>query len=165
MAHEAFQQYRHEDQHECTLLSARVNALLWSQSLFLSAWAILLNNSHYQGVKFVMVLIGMLAITLAGFAFLAIKMSCRILTKWHLHGQRLIEQDLALPESERQLPDFHLNRRAPDPEHYLSINLFGLSMPIVFVVFWICTICYTLVSEPLPREPLIKLIIPSQVTE
>ena len=144
MPHEAFQQYRREDQHECTLLSARVNALLWSQSLFISAWAILRNNNKVEDVKLVMVLIGVLAIVLAIFAYLAIQMSCRILTKWHLHGQRLIEQDLSLPEKERQLPDFHLNRRAPDPEHYLSINLFGLSMPIVFGVFWICTIVYTL---------------------
>ena len=144
MAHDAFQQYREEDRHECALLSARVNALLWSQSLFISAWAILHNfKGDVADVRFVLVLMSVLAILICFFAYLAILMSCRILTKWHQHGQRLIEQDLGRPAHERQLPDFHLNRHPPDIQHYLSIDMFGLSMPIIFGIFWLCTIIHT----------------------
>lgn len=98
-----------------------------------------------------MLTISVLAIILAFFSFLAILMSCRILTQWHKHGQRLIEQDLALPENERQLPDFHLNRHAPDREYFLSIDLFSLSMPWLFMAFWVVTISYTILASPLSK--------------
>jgi hypothetical protein len=147
MPHEAFKNYREEDRHECTLLTSRVNALIWSQSLFLAAWAVLRGNSDITGVRPIMILIPALAMAICLFAFVAILMSCRILRKWHRHGQQLIEHDLEKPESNRLLTDFHLKRRAPDVPHFVSIDVFSLAMPIVFTVFWICTILHTVRIE------------------
>jgi hypothetical protein len=119
--------YRAEDKHECDLLSARVNALLTSQSLLVTASAILYANGKVVPGR-VVAIFGMF------FCFvvcLAICMSCAVLRRWHEHGKQLVQ------DNGTALKNYHYGRKQPDIGHFLSIEFFGIGLSLGFLVLWI----------------------------
>ncbi|MBC7815923.1 MAG: hypothetical protein IAG10_03380 [Planctomycetaceae bacterium] len=83
---EKFQFYRDEDKHECNLIAARINAFLTSQSLLLTAAAILfsgLKNPPAGEQRLILLPIAGVAIVAAILAEIAIWIGCDVLRQWH----------------------------------------------------------------------------------
>jgi hypothetical protein len=136
---EKFQIYREEDKHECNLLSTRINALLTSQSLFLAAAAVLYSMSQaregeHRLLLALLAFIGLAATVLTGIAIL---IGCRVLRRWHEHGSKLL-----LNEGYKNDIDgcYLKDRKQPDLGHKVSIEIFGISLPLIFAVFWLFVI-------------------------
>jgi hypothetical protein len=128
--------YRQQDHFECNLLMTRINALLTSQSLFVAAASFLYNDKVNARVTITAVAI--VACATAIIAFAAIWLGGGILMRWHELGQKLVDSD-----SENELRGCHLpDRRLPDRIHRVSINAFGLSLPFIFLCFWIAAIAW-----------------------
>jgi len=110
-----------------------------------------------------MVVIGKVALAVCILSFVALAIGCRILRKWHRHGERLIKEDKGRPPPE--LMHLHLDRDQPDWHHTVSMDVFVLGLCSVFIAFWIFAIHYTPAgldrrpensmpgSEPAARDP------------
>lgn len=144
---EKFQFYRDEDKHECNLIAARINAFLTSQSLLLTASAILfsgLKNAPAGEQRLVLLPIAGVAIVAATLAEIAIWIGCDVLRQWHRHGTALIaDQSNHAPNADnidgcylvsRNQPD--LKQHQPDLRHRLSVDVFCIGLPVIFIVFW-----------------------------
>jgi hypothetical protein len=151
--------YRNEDKHECSLLIARINALLTSQSFFLIAGVILYTSllNYYKpsegkpadallpsAAKPISVLtsvIALVAFTTAILAGTAIVIGCRILRLWHSLGKELI-QALRNDSGWAGIDNWFLKRNQPDDSHTLSMDIFGIGLASVFVIFWAVVLCW-----------------------
>jgi hypothetical protein len=132
-----FANYRDEDRHECNLLSARVGALLTSQSLLATAAAILYNHDGKGGAQFLVIpVITTMALVMNLFAFLAIGIGCEVMRGWHAHGAALLAAD----KEDGFLKGRTLNRKQPDWRHALSTDLFNLGMPVCFGTGWFAVV-------------------------
>src|SRR5580704_17156988 len=84
----AYLNYRDEDKHECTLVSARVNTLLIFNSFCATAAAIVSQRGFY----WVVLLIALSVFLMNGLTSIGIGIGRKVLREWHLHGARLIEE-------------------------------------------------------------------------
>ena len=152
--------YQQQDQHECGLVSSRLNAMLTSQSFFVTAGAILYtaarptpiapNGDELRTVLLPVAILGAFTAVMAG---LAIGIGCYILRRWHHLGAALIANPdnrlpLALPAE--AIDGCHLDRHRPssvDWWHTLSLDLFAHSLPIAFLIFW-CVVIRWLILLP-----------------
>ncbi len=134
-----FRLYREEDKHECNLISLRVGALLTSQSLFLTASAILYSNPVW-GKKAVLIAIAILALLTSSLALNEIRIGCRVLSKWHELGRQLIAEDRqAHPHSELE---GCFIERTPDDLSFKSVDRFGIGLAGLFCLFWAIAVAW-----------------------
>lgn len=140
---ERFQLYRDEDKHECNLISLRVSALLTSQSLFLTASAILYSNAIF-GKKTVLISIAILALSTSALALNEIWIGCRVLSKWHELGRRLIAEDRQ-SHSDAELEGCYIERDRHDLS-FKSVDRFSIGLAGFFCLFWIATIGWLAVA-------------------
>jgi hypothetical protein len=125
-----FERYHSENQHECSLFAARINALLTAQSVFVAGAAFLYNKEGAQTSLFHW--IAYLGIATSSLALIAIVAGCRIINKWHIYRHKLIDED-----QDQELKGLYLPRKMPDWTHRLSIDMFGCGPAVLFIGFWV----------------------------
>src|SRR5262249_17772395 len=116
-----FRIYRDQDQHECNLLLGRINALVISQTLFVTATSFLYSSFKESPAeqRLFITAVGGIALATAALVFVAIILGCRILRRWHRHGEGLIDDDTSA-----ELKGCYLEprRHLPDRTHRISID-------------------------------------------
>jgi len=141
---EQYRIYLEQDKHECNLLLNRINTLLTSQTLFVATVSFLYSSLQKELVTqkvavTAVTAVSAIALLTVMLALMAILLGSRILRHWHRQGEKLIDSD-----ANGDLVGCHLapRRHLPDKTHTWSIDVFGVSLPAVFVVFWVLAICW-----------------------
>ena len=132
-----FQLFRDEDKHECNLISARINALLTSQSLLLAGALVLYSEFKTLGKEqiFIVIVIAVLGLITSLLSGIAIFGGCKVLRAWHKYSKKI--------QGLEQLEDSVVRtRNMPDVWHIVGMEVFSIGMPIVFVVFWITVLIF-----------------------
>jgi hypothetical protein len=109
--------------------------------LFVTAVSFLYSSLQKDLVtrKVAVTAVSAIALLTAMLALMAILLGSRILRHWHRQGEKLIDSDA----NGDLVGCYHVPRRhLPDKTHTWSIDVFGWSLPAVFVVFWVLAICW-----------------------
>lgn len=157
----AFKAYRDEEKHECTLLQNRINALLASQSLFSTGYAIVFVNDFWLS-RTIALLLAIAALVLDVIYLRAIICGCRIQDRWHAQGKALLdfadEPDHADNCAHIRL-SMLLNRRGlpQDRHHVIGMTQLAKRTGIAFLFLWsalfvvaIMGVAKSLSSKPAP---------------
>lgn len=155
MHRDAFKHYREEERYEVQLAGARLNALLSSQALLFTGWAILHGTTGQNAHRFVLIAIPAIALCICYFAYRSISAAVEIVHQWQLHGARLISEDRRDPQTE-ELRDLHLNRFPNDDFHRWGVDWFSLVVPIAFIILWILVLGYSIFLAWAPCSPIQK---------
>jgi hypothetical protein len=136
----------------------RINALLTSQSFFMIAGAILYTNllstltdlpQDANGKRLaspalpelppdavnLVSAIAFVALLTASFAGIAIAIGCQVISQWHSLGATL-KSKRSVATLDEAIDGCYLPRNLPDWQHILSIDLFGVTLPLIFMAFW-----------------------------
>jgi hypothetical protein len=143
MYRDEFKHYRSEEQYEVQLAGSRLNALLSSQALLFTGWAILHGTTTHSAPKYVLISIPAIALCICYFAYRSIDAAVEIIHRWQLHGARLIAEDRRDPQTE-QLRDLHLNRSPNDDFHRWGVDRFSLAVPGAFMILWSVILGYSI---------------------
>lgn len=117
-----YNEYRSEDRHESTLIASRVNAMLQSQSLFVTAFV--LCNKTECNVRLVIIVLGFVTCLLS-----LIAISVGLIVLRNLHSQ---SNDLR-----KTGPNLTKRNDMPDWKHWLSVDLLSAGLPTCLLFFWI----------------------------
>jgi len=120
------------------LLATRVNALLTAQAVFVAAIAFLYNDKGGTQ-KLLLIMIAVLGLLTTIITFVGIISGCRVIRWWLAHGKKLIEEDEAKDDKDRELKGHYLPRATEQPDwmHTLSVDVFGWGLSLCFVLFWV----------------------------
>jgi hypothetical protein len=132
---EEWEVYQKANDHECNLLFHRVTALLNSQSFLVAAASFLYANKRET---LMITAVGCIGLASAALALIAIALGCSVLRRWHRRGAVLIKD-----YGQTDLRGCYLKNRRPMPDwiHWLTIDLYGIMLAVIFLVFWILAIC------------------------
>src|SRR5271165_2762079 len=108
-----YRMYHEEDRHECGLLSARVNGLITSQTIFAAVAAVIYQTKgNLVPGLLILLCISTLACVIAYLACVAIVIGILVLRAWHELGGILEKED-----TQHRLNGYHLDREQPDRLH------------------------------------------------
>lgn len=141
-----FNRYIDQNDHQSNRVEARINALLTGQSFLVAGAAFASAERGSQNV--LLYLIASLGIVMSGFAFVAIRAGCRTIRDWFDYRNSLIKEDEAAGDDAKELEGLYLPKRTlPDIRHTLSVDVFGYSLPVMFALFWLFVLIWTLLRQ------------------
>ena len=117
-----YNEYRSEDRHESTLIASRVNAMLGSQSLFVTAFV--LCNKTECSVRLVIIVLGFVTYLLS---LIEISVGLRVLRNLHKQSNPL----------RKAAPNLTTRSDMPDWNHWRSVDLLSAGLPTCLLFFWV----------------------------
>lgn len=130
-----FKHYREEEQYEVGLAAGRLSSLLASQAFLFTGWAIIHGPAGNGSPKLILIVLPCIALAICVTALLAIVAAVIVIHRWQRHGDTLIADDRN--SSNPELSKYHIARAPNDGFHFFGVDLFSVSVPILFCVLWI----------------------------
>lgn len=113
--------------HEWTLLAARIQAFLTSQSLFAAGASVLATQNNTNGIMLLAAISGLIAVGTS----VAIAINCKVIRRWHVQMRDLIDHEYV------HLQGYFMPRNQPDILHFISTDALSQGLCLLTGGAWI----------------------------